>query len=86
MKPLFEKINVRLVAYSGLLHGLAHIVRRGECFRLLKIFRRKEQDHFIRVVDVAEKMFLFYPCVLPRRTVRVIDRFSFSEISDFVTN
>ena len=26
VKPLSEKINVRLVAYSRLLHGLAHIV------------------------------------------------------------
>jgi hypothetical protein len=58
LKPLFEKINVRLVAYSGLLHGLAQIVRDRECFRLFDIFRREKQQQFIWVVGVAEKMFL----------------------------
>ena len=38
LKPLFEKINVRLVAYSGLLHSLAQIVRSSERFRLIDIF------------------------------------------------
>jgi hypothetical protein len=86
LKPLFEKINVRLIADSGFLHSLAQIGRSSERFRLIDIFRREKQQHFIWVVGVAEKMFLFYSGLLPRRQVRIIDRFPFSEISDFVTN
>jgi hypothetical protein len=37
-KPLFEKINVWLVAYAGLLHRLAQIVGSSECLRLIEIF------------------------------------------------
>jgi hypothetical protein len=58
LKPLFKKINVWLVAYSGVLHGLAQIVRSSECFRLIDIFHREKQQQFIRVVGVAEKMLL----------------------------
>ena len=36
LKPLFEKINVWLIAYSSLLHRLAQIVRSSECFRLIE--------------------------------------------------
>ena len=57
-KPLFEKINVRLIAYSGLFHGLAEIIGRGECFCLIDIFHREKQQHFVWVAGVAEKMFL----------------------------
>jgi hypothetical protein len=57
-KPLFEKINVRLIAYSGLLHGLVEIVRSRECFCLIDIFHREKQQHFIWILGVAEKVLL----------------------------
>src|SRR5439155_2439971 len=84
--PLSEKINVRLVAYSGLFHGLAQIVRGSECFRLIHIFHREKQQYFIWVIGVAEKMFLLEASLLSRRQMRAVDRFPFSEISDSVTN
>jgi len=35
---LFEKIDVRFVAHSRLLHRLAQVIRSGERFRLVMIF------------------------------------------------
>jgi hypothetical protein len=47
---------------------------------------REKQQHFIWVLGVAEKMLFRSSGLLPRRQVRVIYWFPFSEISDFVTN
>jgi len=66
--------------------GWRRIVRSSKCFCLIEIFHCEKQQHFIRVVGVAEKMFLLSSGRLPRWQVRIIDRFPFSEISDFVTN
>ena len=42
-----------------------YIIGGNECFRLVEIFRRKEQDYFIRIVVVAQEMDFLISDALP---------------------
>jgi hypothetical protein len=81
-----QKINVRLIANTRLLHPLAQIIRPGELLRLVGILGGKKQNHFIRIVDTPQKMFLFEAGVPTRGSMRVVNRFPFGEVGDLVAN
>jgi hypothetical protein len=56
---LIEKVNIRFIYRSGLLHPLAQIGRCSKLPRLLKVVCLKQENHFIRIIGIAKKVQFF---------------------------